>query len=140
MLSMFSIRFLMEKWQVHERRKAQLKMLDNYHPAQVDELAQDFGLSSYQFREWIALDRKLLKQRMVRAGIDDGRIDPAALDALEQRCALCVEQARCRRDLQTKGDAIDWADYCPNDPAIRNLSCKVTRAPRGRWNADSHVN
>lgn len=75
----------------------------------------------------------LLYRRLATLGItraDVERIASGLARDLERTCACCDRKQACKSDLDSRPDAPDWRDYCPNAIALES-----SRRCRGRFPA-----
>jgi hypothetical protein len=98
--------------------------------AEVERIAQDLGLSSFELHELVRRpdQRELLAQRMAGLHLEPAafaRSEPATLRDLQRVCSLCGARDRCADDLEEQGrDPAwqEWRDYCPNAATLSTLA------------------
>ena len=98
--------------------------------AEVQRIAQDLGLSSFELQELVRHpdERELLAQRMALLHLEPtafARSEPATLRDLQRVCSLCNVRERCAGDLEEQGrDPAwqEWRDYCPNATTLSALA------------------
>lgn len=98
--------------------------------AEVQRIAQDLGLSSFELQELVRHpdERELLAQRMALLHLEPtafARSEPAASRDLQRVCSLCNVRERCAGDLeeQSRDPAWqEWRDYCPNATTLSALA------------------
>ena len=98
--------------------------------AEVERIAQDLGLSSFELQELVRHpdERELLAQRMAVLHLEPtalARSEPATLRDLQRVCSLCNVRGRCASDLEDRGrDPAwqEWRDYCPNATTLSALA------------------
>jgi hypothetical protein len=117
--------------------------------AEVERIARDLGLSSFELRALVmnSDERELLRKRMATLHIDAtelGRSEPATMRDLQRVCAMCGFKYRCSRDLAV--EALDpswqeWRDYCPNATTLSTLGALqiCSEARRGSTGNDASL-
>jgi hypothetical protein len=102
-------------------RPSELARLD---PAEVEQLARDVGITSYDLRRLSTLgpdaaDR--LYERLKREGVDLQRLkdcEPRALKDMQLTCSCCGEKEHCSDELDSQKRDGNWKSYCPNATTI----------------------
>jgi hypothetical protein len=106
--------------------------------AEVERIAQELGLSSFELRELVTHpdDRDLLAKRLSGVRPEARAIaesDASVLRDLQRVCAMCGFKYRCARDLAVNPAAEDWRDYCPNAATLRALGAFREAADPACW-------
>lgn len=105
----------------------------NLSAAEADQVAHDLRISPAELETLVARGRHgadELPQMLKALGIDEAAIkrqEPGVLHDMRRVCALCIEKARCNRELEAGTAAVHHRDYCANTYTIDSLE----KTPKG---------
>jgi uncharacterized protein YjiS (DUF1127 family) len=132
-LHLAKLQRLVERLRHRWRQHGELAALDG---AELERLATDLGLAPRDIRHLANLgpdSAELLYRRLAALGItraDVERVAPGLARDLEHTCACCDQKSACQNDLNSRRDATDWHEYCPNAIALQSA-----KRCRGRFPA-----
>ena len=114
-------------WQRMLRRRAEQSELEGCGCAEIERMAHDLGVTGEELRALAGHDAELLWRRMEALNLDPSKVDPALLRDLERTCSACESGRQCEHDLDTRPQAANWPEYCPNSATLEALKANKCR-------------
>lgn len=132
-LHLANLQRLVERLRDRWRQRGELAAMDG---SELERLAAELGMTSRDIHHLVGLGpdaAALLYCRLAALGItraDVERVAPGLARDLERTCACCNHKHTCENDLDSRPNATDWQDYCPNATALESA-----KRCRGRFPA-----